>query len=171
MTFSCTESFKASYLRNTRRNSGMCCADDQHQPNAQQRDGDHRKIMASLPPMAKPITNEKISIRRAADRRADDHHIGHLHVGRRRWSYGSPGWTPRTCRCSQRSNPGSGRTCPCAGCAQSRSWTVAQALPASDAEGQRQTGHHHQHDAVLHDDIHAAPGFASGLPDCAVNTG
>ena len=61
-TFSCTESFRASYLRNTRRNRGVAARMTSSRPISS-RGMVNRKIMASRPPMIKPMAKEKTSIR------------------------------------------------------------------------------------------------------------
>ena len=60
-TFSCTESFSASYLRNTRRKIGMALRMTSARPTLSSGIVT-RKISASRPPMTNPMTNEKISI-------------------------------------------------------------------------------------------------------------
>ena len=60
-TFSCTESFSASYLRNTRRKIGVAARITSASPMPSS-GMVTRKIMARRPPIAKPIINEKISI-------------------------------------------------------------------------------------------------------------
>ena len=60
--FSCTEAFKASYLRNTRRNRGMVFLVTRNSPMPST-GMVNRKMKAILPPMIKPMAKEKISIR------------------------------------------------------------------------------------------------------------
>ena len=60
-TFSCTESFSASYLRNTWRKIGVAARTTRIRPIVS-RGIVTRKIIARRPPMTKPITKEKIII-------------------------------------------------------------------------------------------------------------
>ena len=60
-TFSCTESFSASYLRNTRRKIGIAARMTSARPTPSS-GMVTRKIIARRPPMAKPMIKEKISI-------------------------------------------------------------------------------------------------------------
>lgn len=60
-TFSCTESLRASYLRNTRRKMGVALRITRARPTPSSGIVT-RKIMARRPPMAKPMMKEKISI-------------------------------------------------------------------------------------------------------------
>ena len=60
-TFSCTESFSASYLRNTRRKMGMALRMTSARPMLSS-GMVNRKIIANRPPMTKPMIKEKINI-------------------------------------------------------------------------------------------------------------
>ena len=60
-TFSCTESFRASYLRKTLRNSGVAARMTRNSPISSS-GMVNRKIMARRPPMIKPMAKEKTSI-------------------------------------------------------------------------------------------------------------
>ena len=60
--FSWMEAFKASYLRNTRRNKGMVFRMMKNSPTPR-KGMITRKIQAIFPPMTKPMIKEKISIR------------------------------------------------------------------------------------------------------------
>ncbi len=79
-TFSWIELFSTSYLLKTFLKRGIVLRATTNSPNPKI-GATIRKMKAIRPPMTNAMSERENEHQRAADRGADDHHVGHLHVG------------------------------------------------------------------------------------------